>query len=223
MKLNLVSMAACGVVGAVTVCGMVLAAPYITPAQRNSAHAPNHPMFAAFAQGARSALTFSGGGGGGAGGAPASASSAPGASAQNEAPVPGADDHDGASEQAAAYGFNAHGSGLTLGSLERISDISSNGGFAGGGYGGFGGIGGGAGGGFGGRGSPSLGSGDQSMGNSGTDNVGDVELNTLADASSAHPLKTAGSVVPEPSTWAMMIVGVGMLGMAFRRRSALAR
>ena len=222
MKLNLVSMAACGVVGAVTVCGMVLAAPYITPVQHNSA-SPNHPMFAAFAHGAQSALTFSSGDG--AGGAPTSGSSAPGADAQRDAPVPGVGDSDGTTAQA-AYSFNPHGSGVTLGSLERISAISSNGGFAAGGSGGsggFGGMGGGAGGGFGGRGSPSLGSGGQPTGNSGTDDVGDVDLNSLADASSAHPLKAVASVVPEPSTWAMMIVGVGMLGMTFRRRSPLVK
>ena len=223
MRLNLVSMAACGVVGAATLCGMVLAAPYITPVQHSSAHSPNHPMFAALAQGARNALTFSGGGG--AGGALHSGSSAPGAGAPRRgAPVLGAGDDDGSSTLAAAYSSNPHGSGVTLGSLERISDVASHGGFAGGG--GYGGMGGGAGGGgFGGKGlpSPSLGSADQSMGNSGTDDVGDVDLNSLADAASAHPLKAVASVVPEPSTWAMMILGVGMLGTVFRRRSALAR
>jgi hypothetical protein len=214
-------MAACGVIGAATVCGMVLAAPYIAPVQYNSARSPNHPMFAALAQGARNALTFSGGDG--AGGALHSGSSTPGAGAPRQgAPVLGAGDDDGTSTQASANGVHPHGFGLTLGSLERISDVASNGGFAGGGYGGMGG--GAGGGGFGGKGqsSSSLGSGDQSMGNSGTDDVGDVDLNSLADASSAHPLKAVASVVPEPSAWAMMILGVGMLGTVFRRRSALA-
>lgn len=210
-------MAACSLVGAATLYGMVAAAPYVTE-MRHGSFGANHPMFADLAQGSLALGLTSGGAGGGSG----SGSSASGVGApRQDAPIQSSAVQTGEDAQAGGYGFAPHAPGVALASLGRIGDISpysggGGGGSAGGGFGGMG-----AGFSSGGGGGGSAGGGGQTGGVSSEDGVGD-DLTSLAAASSTQQLKLFASPAPEPSTWTMMIIGLGMLGLALRRRSALA-
>ncbi len=63
---------------------------------------------------------------------------------------------------------------------------------------------------------------NQSLAAGGTNTIL-VRGTTGGDAAFSGTLSFAGSAVPEPATWAMMLVGFGAIGGAMRRRNTTAR
>lgn len=56
----------------------------------------------------------------------------------------------------------------------------------------------------------------------GTDPVSGVPYNTRSDQRTLGFFDVPSSAIPEPATWAMMMVGIGLAGAALRRRGAIA-